>query len=135
MFNSPIAAWRQFNTHYRLEGTKCTACEKVHLPAVKYCSCGSKELESHRLSPQGTLLSFTQVTTPPADFKHMAPYCIGLIQLDQGPRIVAQLADVTLDALSIGMRVKGVLRKLYAHKQGIIYYGIKFVSLKSGELI
>ncbi len=124
---SPIAAWRHFNAHYRLEGNRCNACKKIHLPATRYCSCGSTNLEPHRLSPRGTLQSFSQVTTPPADFKAMAPYCIGLIELDEGPRLVAQLTDVTPKDLHIGMRVHGVLRKLFAHKKGIIHYGIKFV--------
>ncbi len=130
MFESPIAAWRNFNAHYRLEGTICLVCKKTHLPAVKYCSCGSQDLAPKRLIQQGTLLSFSHVTTPPADFKHMAPYCIGLIQLKEGPRLVAQLTDVKLEDLYIGMPMRGVFRKLYAHKQGIIHYGTKFVPEK-----
>ena len=127
MLNSPIAAWRNFNAHYRLEGNKCSVCNKIHLPATNYCPCGSKSLEAYRLSPNGTLTSFTQVTTPPAEFKAMAPYCIGMISLDDGPQIVAQLTDTTLDKLYVGMKMCGVLRKMFAHTTGIIYYGIKFV--------
>jgi len=77
--------------------------------------------------PKGILQSFTQVTTPPADFKAMGPYCIGLVELDEGPRLVVQLADVKLDELQIGMRMCGVLRKMFARDTGIIHYGIKFI--------
>jgi uncharacterized OB-fold protein len=130
MTASPIAAWRHYNLHYRLEGNQCTSCNKIYLPAAYHCACDSTTLQPYQLKPHGTLISFTQVTTPPADFKHMAPYCIGLVQLQEGPRIVAQLADVTLNQLHSGMRVRGVLRKLYAHKKGIIHYGIKFMPEK-----
>lgn len=127
MYDSPIAAWRQFNAHYRLEGVQCTTCKKIHLHAIAVCTCGCATLAPCPLKPHGTLVSFTNVTTPPHDFKAMAPYCIGLIQLDDGPRLVAQLADVTLEQLHIGMPMKGVLRKLYAHHKDIIHYGIKFM--------
>lgn len=84
-------------------------------------------MEPYRIAPKGTLQSFTHVTTPPAEFKHMAPYCIGLIRLDEGPQIVAQLTDVVLDQLQVNMRMSGVLRKIFAYDTGIIHYGIKFV--------
>lgn len=127
MEHSPIAAWRTFNAHYRLEGSKCCSCNRIHLPAVHYCPCGSKHLEAHTLKPSGTLISFTLVTNPPAEFKAMGSYCMGMIQLDQGPKLVAQLADVTLKDLQVGMRMTGMLRKMFANTTGIIHYGIKFI--------
>lgn len=126
MYDSPIAAWRQFKTHYRLEGVQCASCKKIHLHTITVCTCGNTTFTPYQFNHHGTLVSFTNVTTPPHDFKAMTPYCIGLIQLDDGPRLVAQLTDVTLDQLQIGMPMHGVLRKLYALQKGIIHYGIKF---------
>ena len=42
--------------------------------------------------------------------------------------ITGQLVDVDLGAISIGMRVRAVLRKLDADgASGVIHYGFKFV--------
>jgi len=80
------------------------------------------------LSANGILLSFTQVNNPSEMFRDMVPYCLGIILLNDGRKIVAQIADASLSDLSIGMPVKAVFRKLYAQgSEGIINYGIKFV--------
>lgn len=127
MATSPIAAWRQFNTHYRLEASRCTQCEKIHIPARTYCPCGSTTLVPQRLTPHGTLKSFTQITAAPTEFKQMSPYCIGIIALDDGPKIVAHISDVSFEQLHINQRMRGVLRKMGADETGIIHYGIKFI--------
>ena len=126
MFDSPIAAWRQFDMRYRLEGNQCEQCKKTYLPATKYCSCGSTNFQAYCPSIKGTLLSFTQVHVPPIEYKDIAPYCIGLVQLSDGHRMVVQLTDVTFEELAIGIPVCGVFRRLYAQKKGMIHYGLKF---------
>lgn len=126
MTQSPIASWRTQNTLYKLEGSFCPSCLTYALPAPGICSCGNTTLTPYQFSGNGTLISFTQVTSATSDFHHQTPFCIGLIELEHSIRTVGQLVDTTLQDLYLNMPVIGVFRKLYDHPHGIIQYGIKF---------
>ncbi len=78
------------------------------------------------LTRQGTVYSYTVVTSAPADFEEQAPYVLALIQLDDGSMLTAQLTDMAEEP-EIGMRVEMVTRKLRTDGDaGIILYGYKF---------
>ncbi len=129
IFNSsPIPSWRQYSKRYGLEGLKCSFCGKVYFPTCFLCSCGSQKFDTFLLNGFGTLISYTNITNPCAEFRHRIGYCIGLIQFDDGPKFTVQLTDVDLKDLKIGMRVRAIFRKFYSHgESGIIEYGLKFV--------
>jgi uncharacterized OB-fold protein len=65
------------------------------------------------LGKKGTIKSWTHIFTPPPQFKHIAPYTIVYVQLEDGQNIVAQLVDI-LDKSNIeeGKKVMVTLRKL-----------------------
>lgn len=74
------------------------------------------------------LISFSNITIPPVDCVGLAPYIIALVELEEGPRLVAQMTDVALIDLRIGMPVKAVFRRYFADgNAGLIHYGIKFI--------
>lgn len=74
----------------------------------------------------GTLYSFTTVTEAPDGYDDQAPYFVGLVKLDDGPMLTAQITDVDGD-LNIGDRVEMVTRKLTTEgARGMIVYGYKF---------
>jgi len=57
----------------------------------------------------------------------MAPYLIGMVRLEEGPLVSAQLADADGVDLTIGMPVEMVARRLRdADEHGYIVYGYKF---------
>ncbi len=125
---SPTLRWRRYAAYYRLEGCVCLDCNKKHFPRIHLCSCQSTHFSPYVFSGQGAVLTFTQIVNQPAAFTGMGPYCIGLIQLEEGPKVLAQLTDVSFDDLHIGMRVEAVFRKMYASgDKGIINYCFKFV--------
>ncbi|MFH0898397.1 MAG: Zn-ribbon domain-containing OB-fold protein [bacterium] len=124
---SPISVWRKNRQRFLLEGVVCSSCGAKHYPKRYICTCGNKTFEPFCFSGKAVLKTFTQIDLPPDNFKKMAPYCIGLVQLVEGPRLIAQLADMVLDELKIGMELVAVLRKYEVDgAQGIISYGIKF---------
>jgi uncharacterized OB-fold protein len=66
---------------------------------------------------------------PLARFKMFVPYIVALINLEEGPRITAQLADVSPNEVKIGMPVEMVIRKISEEgERGVIQYGYKFRS-------
>ena len=126
--SSSIPGWRQYPKRYALEGTQCTKCQKIYYLKCFLCLCGSRDFQTFKFSGFGKLISFTNITSSCAEFKHMPTYCIGIVQLDEGPQITVALADVNICDLKIGMRVRSTFRKFYSHgSNGIIEYGLKFM--------
>jgi len=113
---------------YRLEGTRCSACERNYFPPRSVCpGCRARDLEVVELAGTGTLYSFSHMTQSPRGFSNLGPYTVGMVQLTDGPLIMAQLTDVEGVDLNIGMPVEMVTRKLQdATDNGYIVYGYKF---------
>jgi uncharacterized protein len=87
---------------------------------------GGEDVDLVALSGQGTVYSFTTVTTPAEPYESFAPYVLALVQLDEGPLVTAQLTDLD-GPPAIGLRVEMVVRKLRTDgARGIIVYGPKF---------
>ena len=128
MFRStPIIRWRRYNDRYLLEGSQCSTCKKLHYPKKAFCTCGSKDLKAYVFKGKGTLQTFTEITSPSEKFRERAPFCIGIVKLEEGPQISAQIADAKLADLRIGMPLEAVFRKFYASgEEGALHYGTKF---------
>lgn len=106
----------------RLLGKRCLSCGEVFPPgrARNFCiRCQQKKLEEIELCPLGRVVSFTVAMQPPAGgFYHgPVPYCYGLVELDDGVRILAGLGR-SVEQLGIGMRVKLVIETLYEDQGG-----------------
>ena len=126
--NSPVGAWRNQSHRYRLEGVICTECNKKYYPKKYVCSCGGMTFVHYLFSGRGTLLSFSQIYVPPIEFIAVVPYCIGLVELEEGPRLVAQVTDVKIENLTIGMHLETAFRRYFtAGDEGMIFYGLKFI--------
>ena len=124
---SPILRWRRYPERYRLEGNRCTHCSKIYFPKKHLCECGSTSFEEHQLKGKGKILTFTEIKSSPEEFSDMTPYCVGIIELEEGPKITSQIADARVDELKIGDEVSTVFRKFVANGDaGIIHYGLKF---------
>lgn len=81
----------------------------------------------HTLSGHGVIYSFSTMYNVPGGFEEQKPYTIALVKLDDGPMVTAQLTDVNNDAVTIGMPVEMVTRRLRADgEEGQIIYGYKF---------
>ena len=119
--------WRHFKEKYRLIGGKC---ENGHLmfPKREVCPvCGSRNIEEYEFSGKGKVLSWTVVRNPPSGFEYYRPYPIALVQLEEGPVVLAQLTDVDPEEIDFGMEVEMVTRKVREFgEDGIILYGYKF---------
>ena len=126
MFTIP-RIWREKKQRYRLEGSKCKKCGHTSFPPRKICpKCGSKELEIIKLPETGKILTYTIVRNAPVGFTEFAPYAVGVIELEDGTRMMAQIVDSNFEDIDIGKRVKLVFRKLFSEGEaGVIIYGHK----------
>lgn len=126
--NSPIIRWRRYPERYRFEGNQCTKCKKINYPKKYICECNSKEFKPFTLSGKGKVLTFTEISAAAEMFSEQAPFFLGIIQLEEGPKITSQISDVTKEELKIGLKVQASFRKFYTSgKKGIIHYGTKFI--------
>lgn len=79
------------------------------------------------LACKGKIISYTEVFIPPMGFKAQAPYVVVIVKLTTGRNYTAQLVDWEKKHLTIGQKVKTVLRRTRnPGEEGVIPYGIKF---------
>lgn len=85
----------------RLELQRCAACGKVWFyPRPACVACGSTDYAWIRASGRGGLHSFSIVHRAPSEaFRALVPYVVALIDLDEGPRMMANIVgDDALEA-------------------------------------
>ncbi len=131
--------WREIPARYNLIGSKCERCGKVFFPPRNLCpDCRRKgNVRPYKLKGRGRILSLTQVHVPAPGFEKQVPYYLALIEMEEGPRILAQLTDVGQEPVDIGDEVEIVFRRI-SESGEIINYGfkarpVKFSSQKSGS--
>jgi uncharacterized protein len=93
----------------RLLIQRCAACGQLRHPPGPACTaCHSLEWDTLEASGRGKLFSFVvmhQPRHPGFDY----PLPVGLVELDEGVRLVAPLTDVRPEALRTGMAVQVVI--------------------------
>ncbi len=111
------ASFYGFLDQKKLMGSKCKQCGALHLPPRPLCGqCQRDEMEWFQFSGKGKLASFSVVKVGTTMFDQKGysrdnPYCWGLIQLDEGPRISALLLDADLsrpESISIDQALEAV---------------------------
>jgi uncharacterized OB-fold protein len=86
---------------------KCLKCGKIHLPPRPLCdNCYGAQFEWVQISNEGKLLTYTIIHIAPPQFQDLAPYVIGILQLDDGLKIPGVIQNVPSEQLKIGMTLK-----------------------------
>ncbi len=100
------AFWFEGARAHHLLIQHCTSCGTLRHPPLPACAvCGSLEWDTVESSGRGTVYSYVVVHYPQvASFEYPLP--IGLIELEEGTRVVANLGGVEVDAIEIGMPVQ-----------------------------
>jgi len=121
--------FREIPQRYRLEAGKCKKCGHVYFPPRLICQeCKSKEFETIRLNPAGKLLTYTIIRVASDKFSLQTPYAVGIVELKDGVKLTAQIADVDLNKIKIGMNLKLVFRKIQDEGAwGLHCYGYKAI--------
>src|SRR6202035_5252364 len=97
------AFWFEGMRAHTLLIQRCTSCGILRHPPLPACgTCGSFEWDTVTASGRGTLYSYVVVHYPQvAAFEYPLP--IGLVELEEGTRLVANLGGVEPGAITIGM--------------------------------
>jgi uncharacterized OB-fold protein len=99
-----IEQFYKFLAQGKLMAGKCTKCGKIHLPPRPLCDqCFSQEFKWVEVSGKGKLLTYTIIHIAPPQFQTMAPYAVGIVQLENGLKIPGMISGAAPEQLKIGM--------------------------------
>jgi len=100
------AFWFEGAHAHKLLIQRCTSCGTLRHPPLPACAnCGSLEWDTVEASGRGTLYSYVVVHHPQvAAFEYPLP--IGLVELEEGTRVVANLGGAEPDQFVIGMELR-----------------------------
>lgn len=121
--------WREKKQRYLNEAGKCRACGRMHYPPRTICeNCHGREFDAVRMAETGAVLTWSVIRVAPPAFAQEVPYVVAILEMDDSTRLMAQMADVTPDAMAVGMKIRLEFRKVRQHgRTGIIAYGHKAV--------
>ena len=88
----------------------CEDCGKRLIPPRPACyACGGRNLHVESQPKTGTIVSYTEVRTPPPVLADRAPYTVAVVELDSGARLTGRVTVPYADA-EIDMPVQLVAR-------------------------
>lgn len=109
------AVFSKFLAQHKLMGTRSRSTGQVFVPPRPIDPGTHREdMDWVELSGKGSLLAFTIVYVAPstmiaAGYDRKNPYCVGIVQLDEGPKVSAQILGVETAApeqIKIGMLLR-----------------------------
>jgi uncharacterized OB-fold protein len=103
----------------RLLGSRCATCGTPYFPTSTLCrnaACTKSDTVDAEFGPRGTLWSYSvQYYPPPPPARYdepYTPYALGLIDLDDGLRVLARVSTDDPEGLVAGSAVELVLERL-----------------------
>jgi uncharacterized OB-fold protein len=109
------AAFQAHLNDQKLMGSRCQSCGSLHLPPRALCpDCYGGAVQWEEVGKQGKLVALTVIHIAPtamidAGYGRDNPYCTGIVQLEDGPAVSAQIVGVDPakpESIRIGRRVK-----------------------------
>jgi len=86
-------------------GFVCPKCKWSGVFQTGPCpSCHNSTVEETLFSNRGKIATFTVIRYPPTGFEGESPYVVGLIDIENGPRVMARIIAKT-DDVQIGKSV------------------------------
>lgn len=90
---------------------QCRGCQRLaHPPVVRCPACGSYDLGFRIASGKATLYSFVEPVHPPMPFMRY-PYIVGLVELEEGTRLLTNIVHCAPEQVRIGMPLELVFQQ------------------------
>lgn len=91
----------------RFVTTRCMDCRRIAYPPRLLCpTCMSSNRAWVELSGRGAVYAFTRHHVVPRAYIAEAPYITAMVDLEEGPRILTRIENVTFEELAIGQAVR-----------------------------
>lgn len=87
---------------------RCGDCSAPHHPRRIICfACGSESLGWEEASGNATVYTYSVVSRGPTEsFQARTPYCLGIVELDEGPFFFTDFPRDVIEQIDIGTRVE-----------------------------
>lgn len=95
-------SFQHYLEEHKLMGARCQNCATLYLPPRPLCpNCYNEQLAWELLSGKGVLAAFTAIHIGPrsmltAGYDRKNPYCSGIVRLEEGPAISAQILGLDI---------------------------------------
>jgi hypothetical protein len=121
--------WREYPQRYRLEASKFKKSGNTYFPPRAIDpETGDTEQEMVVLPDTGKIVTYTVIRVAPSQWGDMSPYAIAIAELTDGTKVMAQMTDVDVEEVKIGMEVRVEFRRIQTEGHaGVLSYGYKFV--------
>jgi len=92
----------------------CRPCDRIWFPIGPVCAgCLSEDLEWMELSGRGHVSSFVIYHKGWSPWlQSRVPYAVAQVQLDEGPRLTANIVEMPLEEIHVGMRVEATWERV-----------------------
>ncbi len=101
-----IEQFYKFIVQGKLMAGKCSRCGKIHLPPRPVCdSCYGIDFAWTEVLGKGKLLTYTIIHVAPPQFQALAPYTVGIVQLENGLKLPGMISGAAENSLKVGMEV------------------------------
>jgi uncharacterized OB-fold protein len=117
----------------RLLGSRCRRCRRYAFPRGEVCPyCSAEECDPAELGPDGSLWLFTSVLRPPPGYRGGVPFGFGIVELDEGLRVVTRLTEPDVSRLERGQAMRLVVDRLHVDEEGrdVVTYAFAPVDAK-----
>ncbi len=108
-------SFQEHLSNQKLMASHCLSCNALHLPPRSLCpDCYGSDFAWEEAPATGKLVAFTSIAIAPtamiaAGYGRDNPYCSGIVELDNGLRISAQILGVDAshpEEIAIGTQVQ-----------------------------
>jgi uncharacterized protein len=91
---------------------RCVTCGAFQFYPRALCASCAGETEWVDASGRGTLYTFTVIRQNRSEaFKDLSPYAVGIVELEEGVRMMSNIVDCDVDRLEVGMALEVLLLK------------------------
>ena len=127
---SPFTKVTEFAEYLKdghLMGSRCKKCGATSFPPRADCGeCMSGDFEFFEISGKATLHTFTKIVSAPTGFEEMAPYTVGVADLEETGRILAWIGEtIKEEEIKIGIDMQ-VVPQIFEELEDIkVYYSLE----------
>ncbi len=96
----------------RLVVQRCTSCDAYQFYPRALCASCAGETEWVDASGRGTLHTFTVIRQNRSEaFAALSPYAVGIVELEEGVRMMSNIVDCDVEELEVGMALEVLILK------------------------
>ena len=112
-----------------MEWKKCEKCGFLQHPThVRCLKCKGQQFSHEKAIGDATLLTYTTLTAPPAEFRNKISYTLGVVEFENGVKALGQIEFE--EKLELGMKMKPFQAKICENLNGKAKFDYVFRPLK-----